>query len=70
MSKVPSLRQAKRSAEPTHQQTLAAEDDFKLLIFGWIVTILGIPENADPTKYNELTDRLYDLLKSKSKELK
>jgi|ERR1039458_7435741 hypothetical protein len=37
------------------------EEDFKLIIFGWITTVLGIPEKADPTKYNELTDRLYDL---------
>lgn len=37
------------------------QEDYKLVIFGWIVTILGIPKDADPTKYNELADRLYEL---------
>src|ERR1039458_6055792 len=37
------------------------EEDFKLIIFSWMATVLGIPEKGDPTKYNELTDRLYDL---------
>lgn len=37
-------------------------EDEKLVIFGWIVTVLGLPENADPTKYNELTDRIFSLI--------
>jgi hypothetical protein len=37
-------------------------EDEKLIIFGWIETILGFPKDADPTKYNELTDKIYDLI--------
>lgn len=37
------------------------KEEEKLVIFGWIVTILGIPTLADHTKYNELTDTLYKL---------
>lgn len=40
------------------------EADEKLIIFGWIMTVFGLPENGDPTKYNELTDKLYDLLQT------
>lgn len=36
-------------------------EDEKLVIFGWITTVLGLPDKADPTKYNELTDKLYQL---------
>ncbi len=43
----------------------------KLIIFGWITTILGIPPKGDPTKYNELTDKLQSLiLKARLDELK
>lgn len=43
-------------------------EDTKLIIFGWIVTILGVPEKGDPTKYNELTDRLYALLNKEQQD--
>lgn len=33
----------------------------ELIIFGWIIQIFGVTEKADPTKYNELTTRLYEL---------
>jgi hypothetical protein len=39
------------------------EEDEKLLIFGWITTVLGLPKNADPTNYNKLTDKIYELKK-------
>lgn len=40
----------------------AKAEDEKLVIFGWIVTILGIPEKANPTQYNQLTDKLYEIM--------
>lgn len=43
-------------------------DDEKLIIFGWITTILGIPKDANPDKYNELTDKIYSMLLSARKE--
>lgn len=45
-----------------------SQDDFKLVIFGWITTVLGIPKDGDPKEYNELTDRLYDLYTAHIKE--
>lgn len=36
------------------------EADFKLVIFGWIETIIGFPKGGNPDKYNELTDKLYE----------
>jgi len=45
------------------------KEDTKLLIFGWITTILGIPKDANPDNYNELTDRLYELFESLSEDL-
>jgi len=41
-----------------------SDEDEKLLIFGWITTILDLPKDGNPDKYNELTDRLHELLKS------
>ncbi len=49
------------------QKPRMKEEDMKLIIFGWIVTILGIePDIAKHEewrlKVNELTDKLYDLM--------
>lgn len=46
------------------------KEDFKLVIFGWIVTVLGIPKEGKPDKYNELTDKIYDLVISHDAALK
>jgi hypothetical protein len=45
----------------TDNQTPESGEQDKLLIFGWITTVLGLPENGDPTQYNKLTDKLYEL---------
>lgn len=38
--------------------------DFKLIVFGWITTILGLPKDGNPDQYNELTDRLVEVFES------
>lgn len=35
-------------------------EDEKLILFGWVTTVLGLP--TDPTKYNELADKLYEYI--------
>jgi len=45
------------------------EEDFKLIIFSWITTVLGVPEKGDPTKYNELTDKLYEIITTQVKDI-
>lgn len=45
------------------------EEDLKLLIFGWIETVLGTPKDLNPDQYNRLTDKLYDLFASQKQHL-
>ena len=45
----------------TNKTSKTIDADIKLIMFGWAVNILGLPENGNPDKYNELVDRLYNL---------
>lgn len=46
------------------QPTNSSEEDEKLLIFGWICAVFGLPTDTDPTKYNELADKIYDYIQA------
>lgn len=39
-----------------------AIDDEKLVIFGWITTILGIPTKDELAQYNRLTDKMHEMM--------
>lgn len=46
------------------QDQSSSDDDWKTIIFGWIVNYIGLPEDADPTTYNKLTEQLYEVMQT------